>query len=129
MINKKINKCPICGQELIITKMECLSCHTTIEGKFKESRFSNLTNEQQNFALIFIKNAGNIKAIEQELNISYPTVKKNLDELIEALGFEDIEVLEEHNFNNKFDVLNALKKGEITFEEAEKILKELKNND
>ena len=33
-------------------------------------------------------NKGNIKAIEKELGISYPTVKKNLEEVIVHLGYE-----------------------------------------
>ena len=86
--------------------------------------FSYLTVEQQNFALVFLKNAGNIKAIEKELNISYPTVKKNLDEVIKGLGFDEVTI----NYSEKLtrsDILKMLKNKEITFEEAEGMLKEL----
>ena len=79
---------------------------------------------QQEFALVFIKNGGNIKLIEKELNISYPTVKKNLDELINALGFEKINEIEAVKLT-KEDIYRALKNGEITFEEAEEMLKEV----
>ena len=73
---------------------------------------------------MFIKNGGNIKLIEKELNISYPTVKKNLDELINALGFEKINEVEATKLT-KEDVYRALKNGEISFEEAEEMLKEV----
>lgn len=69
-----------------------------------------------------MKNAGNIKAIEKELNISYPTVKKNLEEIIRSLGFDQVAVIEEKM--TRKEVLALLKAKEITFEVAEKMLKE-----
>lgn len=119
-------KCPVCNEDLVVTKLECKHCNTKIEGEFNLSKFNYLEESQLNFALIFIKNAGNIKAIEKELNISYPTVKKNLDDLIQALGFNKVDIVEEELvYHNKKDVLNALKDGKLTYNEAKKVLKEL----
>ena len=83
-----IGKCPICHNDLKVVKLKCDECNTSIEGEFSLSCFDLLSVEQQNFLLIFIKNAGNIKEIEKELNISYPTVKRNLEELQISLGFK-----------------------------------------
>lgn len=124
MSNKIIGKCPICDHNLRVSSLTCDHCNTTISGDFHLSRFDYLTPTQQEFALVFLKNGGNIKLIEKELNISYPTVKKNLEEVINALGFEKINVLNAEKLS-KEDVYKALKNGEISFDEAENLLKEV----
>ena len=123
-MNKKIiGTCPVCNNNLTVSVLKCNECNTSIHGEFSLSRFDYLTPSQQEFALVFIKNSGNIKLIEKELNISYPTVKKNLDEIINALGFEKINILESDKMS-KEEVYRALKNGEIDFEEAEELLSE-----
>jgi hypothetical protein len=123
-MNKKIiGSCPICNSNLKVTTLHCNECNTSINGEFELSKFDYLTPSQQEFVLIFIKNGGNIKLIEKDLNISYPTVKKTLDEIIIALGFEKINVTESKKLS-KEEVYRALKNGEITFEQAEEYLKE-----
>lgn len=124
MSNKIIGKCPICDHNLRVSSLTCDHCNTTISGDFHLSRFDYLTPSQQEFALVFLKNGGNIKLIEKELNISYPTVKKNLEDVINALGFEKINVLNAEKMS-KEDVYKALKNGEISFDEAENLLKEV----
>ena len=86
-----IGYCPICEEKLMVKTLTCEHCDTDITGEFVLSPFDYLSKEQLQFALIFIKNQGNIKLIEKDLNISYPTVKKNLEELINALGFNNVE--------------------------------------
>ena len=123
-MNKKlIGTCPICNSNLKVSSLKCNNCDTSIHGEFELSKFDYLSPTQQEFVLVFLKNGGNIKLIEKELNISYPTVKKNLDEIISALGFEKINVSEAKKFT-KEEVYKALKNGEISFEEAEEYLKE-----
>lgn len=118
---KLIGHCPICDKELIVASLKCKNCDTEIKGEFALSPFNLLNTSQHEFALVFLKNAGNIKMIEKELNISYPTVKKNLDELLQALGIGD----EKKPYLSRKDVLDSLKNGEISFEEAEKLLQEV----
>ena len=125
-MNKKLlGTCPICDGKLNVTELTCNECNSIIKVKFSLSKFDYLSSSLQEFDLIFIKNAGNIKAIEKELNISYPTVKKNLDELITALGFDTVTIIPEEKMT-KVEILAALKRKDITFEVAEKMLKECK---
>lgn len=125
MKKQVITKCPICGDELIVKKLECKNCHSVIKGDFYLSKLNYLSNEQLEFVLIFIKNAGNIKLIEKELNISYPTVKKNLEDVIKALGFQVKENETKFNYESRKDVLTALKEEKITYEEAKELLKDI----
>lgn len=55
------------------------------------------------------------------MSISYPTVKNRLDKLLITLGlFEESEGLKEK------EILDNLKRGEITASEAIKLIKEIK---
>lgn len=58
-----------------------------IEGDFQPCEFCRLPEEDLDFAKVFIKCRGNIKDVEKELGISYPTVRGKLDSVI-RLGFE-----------------------------------------
>ena len=125
-----LTSCPVCKHDLHVAKLECDHCGTTIDGSFTLSKFNYLDDEKLYFIEIFIKNRGNIKAVEKELNISYPTVKKMLDEAVEGLGYavdEALDVEEEESQiekkTSRNDVLDKLSKKEISFEEAMKLLK------
>ncbi|HQJ25046.1 MAG TPA: DUF2089 domain-containing protein [Bacillota bacterium] len=121
-----IGKCPICGGQLEITRLSCTSCNTNIEGHFTVCKFCQLPPELKVFAEVFIKNRGNIKDVEKELGISYPAVRSRLDQTIVALGYS---VDQEPSFGKaadaakKKEVLESLRRGEISAEEAIKKLK------
>lgn len=120
MDKEVLGKCPICHEELYVTRLSCNNCDTSIEGEFSLCKFCKLSSEQKNFIEIFIKNRGNIKEIEKEMGISYPTVRGKLENAIEALGhnpkYSQPEI-------NKIEILEKLDNGEITSEEAVKLLK------
>lgn len=120
MKREMLGKCPVCGEELHITRLSCNNCHTVIEGSFSACRFCKLSNEQKNFLEVFVKNRGNIKEIEKEMGISYPTVRNKLEDLIEALGYKP--KYNEPKVNQK-EILEKLNNGEISSEEAIKLLK------
>ena len=123
MKKKLLGTCPVCSEKLIVSELSCKSCGTKIQGEFKLSKFDYLSEELQNFALIFIKNAGNIKAVESEMNISYPTVKKYLETLITSLDF-DKKVVSAVKPTRE-EILKMLKSSEINFDEAEEMLKQI----
>lgn len=115
-----IGYCPICKEKLIVKTLRCNHCDTEITGEFELNPFDYLSKEQLDFALVFIKNQGNIKGIEKELGISYPTVKKSIDDLCNSLS---IKVSSDEDLRE--ETKRRLKNGEISFEEAERILGDL----
>ncbi|TGE39069.1 DUF2089 domain-containing protein [Desulfosporosinus fructosivorans] len=123
---KMPHRCPVCDQEMKISKLTCTFCPTKIEGEFSSCKFCRLPKEQLIFMEAFIKCRGNIKEVEKELGISYPTVRSRLDSVIEALGYgvekERNPEVERENTNEESQrrqrILEALERGEISVQEA-----------
>lgn len=120
MSYKVISKCPICNSKLNIVKLRCNKCGTVIENDFEFSKFEYLEEEYLNFMEIFLKCRGNIKDVEKELGVSYPTVRAKLDELVFALGYT---VAKKAAVGNK-EVLDMLENGDISAEQAINMIRE-----
>ncbi|HEX2627240.1 MAG TPA: DUF2089 domain-containing protein [Candidatus Limnocylindrales bacterium] len=82
-----ISTCPVCAGELAVTRLHCRSCGTTLEGEFSVGRFGRLTREQLTLLESFLRSRGNLRDMERELGISYPTVRGRVEALVRALGF------------------------------------------
>lgn len=89
MARDVISTCPVCQGELTITRLHCRSCGTALEGEFGVGRFGRLEREQLAFLESFLRSRGNLKEMERELGISYPTVRGRLEALLRALGLSD----------------------------------------
>lgn len=126
---KAPGKCPVCGEKLSITKLNCPKCSTSIEGDFHPCEFCRLPEEDLDFVKVFIKCRGNIKDVEKELGISYPTVRGKLDAVIKALGLEipAKDTVKDKDLKEaaKMEILEQLSKGEITAKEAAEKIKNL----
>jgi len=123
---KMPHRCPVCDHEMKVSKLTCTYCPTKIEGEFSSCKYCRLPSEQLIFMETFIKCRGNIKEVEKELGISYPTVRNRLDGVIEALGYGvDKETKPENERVSASDeslrrqrILEALEHGEISAQEA-----------
>lgn len=119
---KVLNRCPVCSSKLLVKKLQCSKCSTVIENDFELSKFDYLTAGQLEFVEVFLRSRGNIKDVEKALGVSYPTVRAKLDEVLTALGYRtEKQEVKEREAQNK-DVLDALEKGDISPEEAIKLL-------
>ncbi|AZV62589.1 DUF2089 domain-containing protein [Peribacillus frigoritolerans] len=121
MAYKVITDCPVCSKTLKITKLHCSHCHTTIENEFELSKLASLSKDQLHFVEVFLTCRGNIKEVEKELGISYPTVRGKLTDIISSLGY--VQKKKKNEVDEK-KVVTMLENGEITPEEAIKLLKE-----
>jgi hypothetical protein len=122
-----ISTCPVCANELAVTRLHCRSCGTTLEGDFSVGRFGRLNREQLTLLESFLRSRGNLREMERELGISYPTVRSRVEALVRALGFgprADAEEVDEQApepvaaAQTRAEVLEALARHEISAEDA-----------
>jgi hypothetical protein len=83
-----LSQCPVCKSDLVITKLHCRACDTTIEGEFFGGPFAQLNRDQLGFVETFVRCEGKLNRMEGELGLSYPTIRNRLHEIIRALGYE-----------------------------------------
>ncbi len=88
-------KCPVCGEELTVTHLECRKCGTDIGGQFSIGHLARLNAEDVQFVETFIKNRGNAYKVGEELGLAYSTVRARLTEIIRAMGYEAVAEKEE----------------------------------
>jgi hypothetical protein len=103
--------------------MKCPSCGLAVEGDFTTSRLGLLPPEQQRFVEVFLAARGNIREVERILKISYPTVRKRLDEVLSSLGTGAVQLAEEAG--RREEILTRIEKGELSAREGARLLREL----
>lgn len=120
-----LTRCPVCKSEMTITRLHCPTCDTSVEGHFATgSYFANLTPEQIEFIVTFVRCEGKITRMEEEVNLSYPTIRKNLHEVIRALGFEPgRDESPEANEERRRAILDDLDAGKISTDSAMRMLR------
>lgn len=89
-MNTLPSACPICGGEVVVTRFRCVACDSSVEGQFqpKQGAFSMLSPEQLQFIEVFVKCEGKLNRMESELDLSYPTIRARLTEIIRKMGYE-----------------------------------------
>ncbi|NLG96589.1 MAG: DUF2089 domain-containing protein [Chloroflexi bacterium] len=147
-MNPLLTKCPVCGGELVVTRLHCPACETTIEGSFDSGStgsryqdafspeqlkpllpFSRLTAEQLQFVLTFVRCEGRFNRMEDELGLSYPTLRNRLNDIIRAMGYEPsreeaaASAPQAPSPLERQSILDLLSQGKIDLEEAKRRLR------
>ena len=65
--------------------LHCPECGTRIEGDYRLPTGLQLPTADQRFVMDFILCSGSLKEMATRMNLSYPTVRNRLDEIIEKL--------------------------------------------
>jgi hypothetical protein len=124
-MNTLPEKCPLCGGEIQITSLHCHQCDTTFEGRFVPGAFGQLNPDQINFIATFVRCEGKIRRMEEEMGLSYPTIRNRLHDVIRALGFEPgNDEPEGLSDQDRQKILEDLDKGVIDAEKAMRLLQE-----
>lgn len=84
-----ITHCPTCHNELQITSLKCNRCGLELHNDFEIGAFDRINGEQYNFLVTFLRCRGNMSSLQKEMNISYPSAQKKLNELLKALNISD----------------------------------------
>lgn len=80
--------CPVCGQAMHVVRLQCVHCHSAVEGTFVLPPLARLAPEHQQFVEIFLRAEGKLNRVQELLGISYPTARARLQDVIRALGYE-----------------------------------------
>ncbi len=116
-----LTTCPVCDESLSVTRLHCRNCDTTIEGQFDVGRLGRLTPEQIDFVETFIRCEGKLNRMEPELDLSYPTLRARLSDVIRAMGFPvgpELGISDEERHR----ILDELASGKLSSEEAMRLL-------
>jgi len=109
------------GTQLVVERVKIPEKGLAVEGAFTLPELARLTLEDQVFVTAFLRSHGSIKEMEQIFGVSYPTIKARLNRISGQLHF-----VETNPAPGRSDVLERLKTGEITAEQAIKELEVMK---
>jgi hypothetical protein len=117
-------QCPVCHGDLHVTRLRCPSCLSEVGGDFPLNRLATLREPHASLIEMFLRVRGNVKDMERELGLSYPTVRARLEEALSAAGFG--REAEPNVGTRRTEILDSLERGEITAGDAAQRLRELK---
>lgn len=112
--------------------LECSECDLRLEGHFRQNEFATLEDEYLHLLRIFVLCEGRIREMEAALGVSYPTVKARIAELKTRLSLDRkapdgpppaAQTKQGAGTTEDLDVLDALDRGEVDFDEALRRLK------
>ena len=109
------------GEPVVIERVTIPAKGIAVEGEFTLPELARLSLEDQIFVTAFLRSHGSIKEMEQIFGVSYPTIKARLNRVSGLLQFIDTNPMP-----SRSDVLERLKSGEITAEEAIRELEAIK---
>ncbi|MBI3941868.1 MAG: DUF2089 domain-containing protein [Chloroflexi bacterium] len=111
--------CPVCGNEMVVQRLLCRNCGSSLEGQFTLDRFARLNADQLQFLESFIRNEGKLSRMEGELGLSYPTLRARLTDLIRAMGYEiREEPVPTLSPEQRREILEKVAQGVLTAQEA-----------
>ena len=109
------------GRPLLVERVRLAGTGVAIEGSFELPPLARLGLEDQVFVAAFVLSHGSIKEMERVFGISYPTVKSRLNRIAGSLEFVD-----KNPKPSGAEVLDRLRRGELTPQEAIQELEVLK---
>ncbi|HEY6305919.1 MAG TPA: DUF2089 domain-containing protein [Candidatus Angelobacter sp.] len=109
------------GRPIIVERVRLAEKDVAIEGSFELPQLARLDLEDQVFITAFVRCHGSIKEMEQVFGVSYPTIKSRLTRIANSLEF-----VETDPAPSQAEILDRLKRGEMTAQDAIRELEGLK---
>ena len=108
--------CPSCRGPLAVVQLACTACGTEVTGHYTPCPICRLDETHRALFDAFLAARGNLKEVQRQLGVSYPTVRQRMDGLFAKLE-------EKPPRPDPLVVLKRLRDGEITVDQAEKLLR------
>ena len=83
------SSCPVCGDQLAVTRLGCASCGSELAGVFTSCDFCALNAGELEMLRVFLSSRGNLREVEKHLGVSYPTARLRFSQLLIKLGRGD----------------------------------------
>ena len=109
------------GRPITVERVRLPDNDIAIEGSFELPQLARLNLEDQVFVTAFVRSHGSIKEMERIFGVSYPTIKARLNRIAEGLEFIDT-----NPTPSQGEILDRLKRGEISADDAIHALEALK---
>src|ERR1700687_5503881 len=109
------------GQPIVVERVRMIDKDITVEGRFELPQLARLSLEDQVFITAFVRTHGSIKEMEQVFGVSYPTIKSRLTRIANSLEF-----VETNPKPSRAEILDRLKRGEISAQDAIRELEALR---
>ncbi|MGC4118975.1 MAG: DUF2089 domain-containing protein [Myxococcales bacterium] len=109
-------KCPSCGEAMQVQRLRCTGCGTEVQGSYRPCRICALDLEARELFDLFLDTRGNLKEVQRRLGVSYPTARQRIDELFQKLEAPPVGP-------TPAEVLAKVRKGELSVEQAEALLR------
>src|SRR2546421_9662487 len=109
------------GRSVAVERVRLVDSGVAIEGSFELPQLAKLSADDQVFVIAFVRSHGSIKEMERIFGISYPTVKSRLNRIAQSLEFVDSDPTP-----SRVEILDRLRAGDITTQEAIGQLEELR---
>jgi len=130
-------ECPLCSGELVVRDIYCRSCDTTFQGQFSPGvisefeeaklpvlrRFALLSPEQLELLESFVLCEGKLNRLQDEVGLSYPTLRARLNEMLSVMGVSPQEEEKTQRVERR-QVLDDLATGKLGADEAALLLRE-----
>ncbi|HXL93826.1 MAG TPA: DUF2089 domain-containing protein [Streptosporangiaceae bacterium] len=106
------------GQPFVVERVRLAESGVVVEGQFEPPQLAQLSADDQVFVAVFVRSHGSIKEMERIFGVSYPTIKSRLNRIAEHLDFVDIDPAPTGAAPTGADVVDRLRRGEISVQEA-----------
>lgn len=116
-------QCPNCSKTMFVNELHCEHCGVKLQGKMKFPPLMRLSKDDQEFIEMFVLAGGSLKEIGRQLELSYPTVRGMLDQIIKR-----VRSMREREEKERLSVLEMLEEGKITAADAVELLKQVGDN-
>ncbi len=113
------SRCPSCSGVLVVTKLVCPDCGSEVAGEFDPCPACRLDGDRRIVFDAFLDARGNLREVQRELGVSYPTARLRVEEMFRELGAHRFGPSGKHG---AMSVLGRLRAGEIDLDEAERLL-------
>lgn len=106
------------GRPFAVERVRLDDSGVVIEGRFEPPQLAQLSADDQVFVAAFVRSHGSIKEMERTFGVSYPTIKSRLNRISARLDFVDTDPEPIDPAPAGADVVERLRRGEITAQEA-----------